>query len=612
MLRTMRSNAKWIFYILAIAFVAWLAIGQVMSILGPSGNVVLRVNGREFQVTEYQQRVQLASDQYRQRNGTAPLTREEDRQVQDQVINQMIQDALLEQEYNRLGIRVSPEEIIDMAHNSPPPEVMRDPQFQTDSQFDLRKWQQFLATTSDRNLLAQIEGIYREQIPRIKLAQYLTSDVYISDAKLWRIYRDQHDSVKIASLAVSALTIPDTTTISDAELSAYIKKHPDEYTRPGVASVRFIVIPRVPNAADSAVARARVARVRSELVRGAKFEDVARRESSDSTSGQRGGDLGWIKRSETGFVEPFMQAVRTLKPGQLSAPVASQFGYHLIRIDQAKGDSVKVRHILIPVSVQGEHLDHVEARADTLERLTAERSDPAVLDTTARRMGIPLSPEYRVIEGQRFALGPDAPVPDVSVWAFETAVGETSPVIEAPSGYYVFRLDSVTASGVPPLAQIRGQVSAAVRLEKQKGLARGRADSLAALLHGVPDLASAATAHGLQVERFGPFTRLRPPSYLAVEPVVVGAAFGLKVGERSGVIQGEKGHFIIESLWRKLADSSAWLAQRETQRTQLRQAVQQARIQQYMEGVRAKAKVVDRRKDLFKSQASADAAATLF
>src|SRR5439155_18772294 len=139
MLRTMRSNAKWIFYILAIAFVLWLGIGQVMSILGPSGNVVLRVNGREFQVTEYQQRVQLASEQYRQQNGTAPLTREEDQQIQNQVINQMIQDALLEQEYNRLGIRVSAAEIIDMAHNSPPPEAMRDAQFQTDSQFDIRK-----------------------------------------------------------------------------------------------------------------------------------------------------------------------------------------------------------------------------------------------------------------------------------------------------------------------------------------------------------------------------------------------------------------------------------------------------------------------------------------
>src|ERR1051326_4398693 len=104
MLRTMRANAKWVFYILAIAFVVWLAVGQVMSILGPSGNVVLRVNRKEYQVTEYQQRLQLAYDQYRQQNGNAQLTREDEQQIQDQVINQLIQDALLQQEYRRLGV----------------------------------------------------------------------------------------------------------------------------------------------------------------------------------------------------------------------------------------------------------------------------------------------------------------------------------------------------------------------------------------------------------------------------------------------------------------------------------------------------------------------------
>ena len=87
---------------------------------------------------------------------------------------------------------------------------------------------------------------------------------------------------------------------------------------------------------------------------------------------------------------------------------------------------------------------------------------------------------------------------------------------------------------------------------------------------------------------------------------LVGTAFGLRVGERSGVIEGDGGYFIIQSLERKLADSSAWLKQRDTQRTQLRQVVQQARIQQYMDGLRAKAKIVDRRKDLFKSQATAN------
>ena len=125
----------------------------------------------------------------------------------------------------------------------------------------------------------------------------------------------------------------------------------------------------------------------------------------------------------------------------------------------------------------------------------------------------------------------------------------------------------------------------------------------------MPDLAAAGAARGLQVERFGWFARIRPPSYLAREPVVVGTAFGLRVGERSRVLEGEGGYFVIESLGRNLADSTTWLAQRVQQRTQLRQAAQQARMQQYMQDVRARAKIVDRRKDIFKSQTAADATA---
>ncbi len=596
LMRTMHANAKWVFYILAISFVAWLAVGQVMSILGPSGNVVLRVNGREYQINEYQQRVQVATEQYRQQTGAAPMTREDEQQIGDQVINQMVQETLLQQEYRRLGIRVSDDEVREIAATSPPPEVMRDPQFQTDSQFDIRKWQQFLRTTTDRQLLAQIETMYRDQIPRIKLAQYLTADVYISDAKLWRIYKDQHDSVTIASLAIWPYAIPDSSPISDAEIDAYVAKHPDDFKRPAIAFVRFVALPRLPNAADSAAARAHVARVRAELARGAKFEDVAKRESSDTVSGHRGGDLGWVKKDDPSFDAQFRAGMRNLKPGQVSAPVATQFGFHLIRIDQIKGDSVKVRHILMPVSLQGAHLEQVEARADTLERIAAERTSPTVLDSAARRLALQVSPTYQVIQGERFNLGRYV-IPDVSVWAFEAPIGETSPVIEGQAAYYVFRLDSLAPAGVPPIAQIRDRVSSVVRIDKQKALARRRADSLATLLKAAPDLTGA--------QRFAPFTRLRPPSYLGREPVLVGTAFGLRMGERSGVIEGEGGYFIIQSLWRKLADSTAWLKQRDAQRTQLRQAVQQARIQQYLDGLRAKAKIVDRRKDLFKSQAAA-------
>ncbi len=604
MLRAMRSNAKWVFFILAGAFILWLAIGQVMSILGPSANVVLKVNGREVQITEYQQRLQFAYEQYRQQYGNATLSREDEQEIQNQLIDQMTREILLQQEYRRLGIGVTDAEVIDAARTSPPPEVTRDPQFQTNGQFDITKWQRFLSSGADRQTLAQLEAIYRERIPQIKLAQYLTSDVYVSDAKLWRIYKDQHDSATIALLPVWAYAITDSIPLSDADLQRYLTAHAEDFTRAAVAFVRFIAQPRLPDPADTAAARARVNRIRAELLRGAKFEDVAKRESADTVSGRQGGDLGWLKRDQAGFDRQFMEGVRALGPGQLSPPVLTEFGYHLIRVDAARADSLHVRHILVPVDLQDAHLEYVEARADSIERLAAEQTDGALLDSAARRFNLPLSPRHRIVEGERFDVGRYR-IPDVSVWAFEARVGETSPIVEAKPAYYVFRLDSVVPGGVPPLAEVRDRVARAARLERQQVIAGRRADSLAAALKGTPDLLAAAAARRLPARRLGPFTRLNPPGELAQQPVVLGAAFGLRVGERSGAIAGEGGYFIVESLGRKLADSTAWLAQRDAQRTQLLAAVRQARIQQYIDGLRARAKIVDRRKEIYRTQISA-------
>jgi peptidyl-prolyl cis-trans isomerase D len=599
----MRSNAKYVFFILAGSFILWLAIGQVMSILAPSANVVLRVNGREVQITEYQQRLQYAYEQYRRQYGNATLSREDEDEIQKQLIDQITNEILLQQEYRRLGIGVSDAEVIEAARTSPPPEITRDPQFQTNGQFDPAKWQRFLSSGADRQTLAQLEAIYRERIPQIKLAQYLTSDVYISDAKLWRIYRDQHDSVTVAVLPVFASIVTDSMPVSDATLRRYLAAHEDEFKRPAVAFVRFIAQPRLPDPADTAAARARVNRIRAELVRGAKFEDVARRESGDTVSGRQGGDLGWIKREQSGFDRRFMEAAKALRPGQVSAPVLSDFGYHLIRLDAARGDSLHVRHILVPIELQEPHLDYVEARADSIERLAAEQPDGALLDSAARRYNLPVSPLHQVVEGQPLVLGRYR-IPDVSVWAFEAKVGESGPIVEAEPAYYVFRLDSLVPGGVPPLDVVRAEVLQAVRREQQAIIAQQRAESLATALRGVPNLLAAGAARGLRGDRLGPFTRLAPPGYLGQQPLVVGTAFGLRVGERSGAIQGEAGSFLVESLGRKQADSSAWLAQRDAQRAQLLTAVRQARIQQWVDGLRARAKIVDRRKDIYRSQAT--------
>jgi parvulin-like peptidyl-prolyl isomerase len=331
---------------------------------------------------------------------------------------------------------------------------------------------------------------------------------------------------------------------------------------------------------------------------------VAKRESSDSISAAKGGDLGWIARDEQGFDPGFLAGLRTLKVGQVSSLAQSQFGYHIIRVDSARKDSVRARHILVPIELLPAHRDRVESRADTLDRLAAEHDNGTVLDSVGTRLGLHVAAAPALVEGERMALGRYV-IPDVSVWAFTARAGQTSKVIEGERAYYVFRLDSVRPAGIPPLGDVREQVVYATKLEKKKALAHARAREIATRLAGATDLLQAGTAQALPVQRLGPFTRIRPPALLEPEPEVLGAAFGLKVGERSGLVDGQDGEFLLQSLVHTRADSTAWLAQRDRQREALLQPARQTRIQSYLAALKARAKVVDRRKEIFKAQTDA-------
>jgi peptidyl-prolyl cis-trans isomerase D len=607
MMRTMRQFTKWVFVPLAILFVMWLAIGQVQEILSGGRDVVLKVDGTSIHYQQFQLALQAALEQYRQQGGSAQLSDEEEKQVEDRVVDQLVQEVVLQQAYHRLGITVSDQEVIDAAKSSPPSEVMQLPDFQTNKQFDITKWQRFLASGSNPQFLMELEGRYREQIPQLKLAQYLTSDVYVSDAKLWRIWRDQRESVTVAMLPILPQAMPDSAvSVTDADLTAYFRAHPDEFKRPAVAFTSFIAEPRAPDAADTAAALARAQRIRAEVLGAtpAKFGDVAKRESADSISAAKGGDLGWIARDEQGFDPGFLAGLRTLKVGQVSTLALSQFGYHVIRVDSARKDSVRARHILVPIELLPPHRDRVESRADTLDRLAAEHDDRTVLDSVSTRLGLHVATAPALIDGDRMTLGRYV-IPDVSVWAFTARPGQTSKVIEGERAYYVFRLDSVRPAGVPPMGEVRDQVAYATRLSKKRDLARTRAREIASRLAGAADLMQGGAAQGLAAERLGPFTRIRPPAILEAEPTVLGAAFGLKVGERSGLVEGQNGEFLVQALARTRADSVAWLAQRDRQREALLQPARQTRIQSYLAALKARAKVVDRRKEIFKAQTDA-------
>jgi peptidyl-prolyl cis-trans isomerase D len=617
MMREMRTITKYVFPVLALSFIGWLAYGQVQEILTGSRDTVVVVNtstnwflrlirvGRvEIHNAEFQQAVQAGIQQYQANNGTTQLPAEDRQQIENQVVDQLVRAKLIERETERLGITVTDQEIRDAAQTSPPPEVMSLPDFQTNGQFDPTKWRRFLQSGQNPEFLLALEARYRDQIPQLKLLQYITADLYVSDAKLWRIYRDQHDSATVDLAAIGPEQIPDSAVpVSDAEATRYYNAHRDDFKRPGAAWTSFIALPRAAHAADSAAAFARAESLRTEAAASlAKFEDVAKRVSSDTASGRQGGDLGWIKRKQPQFDTLFLAGLRGLPVGQVSRPVRSSFGYHLIRIDAEKGDSLHVRHILVPIELAGAHRDSVESVADSLDRVVAERDSAWLLDSAAKRLHLPVAQAPRIVDGDRLVLGRYV-IPDISVWAFEHRVGETSPVIQGEVAYYVFRLDSLQPEGAAPLKQVRDQVDYQVRLDKKGQLWKVRTQQLASALASSP-LASAAAAQGFAVQHFGPFTRLHPPPILQLEPSVLGAIFRLGVGQHSDAVIGEHRGFVVQLVARHAADSAAWAAQRDAQRDGILQQARQARVEAYITALRQRAKVIDRRKDLFRPQST--------
>jgi peptidyl-prolyl cis-trans isomerase D len=350
-----------------------------------------------------------------------------------------------------------------------------------------------------------------------------------------------------------------------------------------------VALPRVTLAGDTAAARARADSARAEILGGAPFADVARRESADSVSAAKGGDLGeWTR----GSMDPaFDAAAFTLPLKTLSQPVLSQFGYHLIEVTSRSGKKAKGRHILFPIEVTGQHRDQLDSQADSLEHLGAERADPAALDTVARALKLSIGKSGPVQQGTKVQLGPLV-VPDAGVWAFQAKPGATSPVIETSYAFYVFRLDSIQDAGVPPLSGVRDAVAREARDQKKWDQARALAREYLKRIEGGASLAQAAAAMKLAHREFGPFSRVNPP---LTNPVVVGTAFGLEAGKHSGILDTKDGIYVLETLQHIKADSAAFAKGLDEYRARSVNLARQERVRNYLAALRNEAKIVDNR-----------------
>lgn len=604
MLQQMRSSAKYIWIVIVIAFAGGFLLYETSGLLGrtavSTSTVVAKVNGEDIPYMVWANTAASLAQQEEQQR-TRGLTLDERRQIDDQAFNQLVNDRLLQQEYEKRGIHVTDEEIIEAAKFMPPPQFREAPELLTDGRFDAAKYQRFLASpgAKQQGLLAQLEGYYRSEIPKQKLFSQVSADVYVTDLRLWQIWRDTHDSASVSFVTFTPdVSKADKEKVTDGEVRKYYEAHLKEFDRPGRATLSIVSISRTPSADDSLGTRRKVQAIRDEVVKGAKFEDVAKRESDDSVSGKNGGDLGKVTRGR--FVKAFEDAAYRLSVGQISEPTATANGFHLIRVDAKHGDTIEVRHILKLVR-QGDSVAAVtDRRADSLAKLAGSADVPSKFDAAAKSLGLLVS-RINVREGE-IASYLSRDVPSVSAWAFGGAkIGESSDLFDDDRGYYLVRLDSLRSGGIQPLPAVRDEVLGIVAREKanQELMSKARtfADQAA---HSSLD--AAARAQGLNVSTAGPFTRSSNVLALGSVSEAVGAAFALPVAATSGPIRTDAGVFVMRADRKVESDAKAWESQKTAQRVQVTRGIREQRIRLFVEGLRKTAKIDDRRKQIQSAQ----------
>ena len=315
------------------------------------------------------------------------------------------------------------------------------------------------------------------------------------------------ERVRLRYLEISMDEIAAGIKVDDDELRALFEAERESFVTPEKREVSHILI-SVPADADSNAeedARARLAALRSRIEVGESFEDLARVNSDDPGSATAGGSLGSIERGV--MVPPFEEAAFALAPGELSEPVRSSYGWHLIKVTSVQGSRgaafEEVRdQVLAQYRTREAERIYVE-HAETLANVTYEH--PESLEAGAQELGLSIgetSPVTRAGESD----DPIASQPAVVAAAFSSDVldeGNNSEPIEFESG----RMVVVRAFDHEPpralaLDEARAQIIGELQAEARRSAVAERGRDVLAELRGGRSADGVAADTGLEWSRF--------------------------------------------------------------------------------------------------------------
>lgn len=560
------DNRKLGVRILLGAVVGVLGIGMLLYLVpqGPnsdveSSDVVAKVGSDQI-VTLAEVRQQLSEIQ---RRNQVPKMLEA--VYAKQILSQLVFTQEIQYEANRLGIKVTNEEIADRVKQYLPTAFNGDNPVGMD-QYAQQVQQRFGMTVP----------VFEDQIKQLlleeKFRRLVTDGISASPAELAEQYRYQNEKVKLNYVLIKPDDLEAKITPDEAEIKAAYEKSKAQYQIPEKRVVEYGLVDlaklrqsaqvsddalkskyqqdiqqyQVPNRvhaehilfmtvgktdAEVDEIKKKAEDVLKQAKKGAKFEDLAKKYSEDPGTKDKGGDLGWVLQGMT--VPEFERVVFSLPPGSISDLVKTQYGFHIIKVleketahtkpfDEVK-DSIRAPMLLAKAD------DEASKIADQLSAAIRKSNRTPLAD---------LARDFHLEVAQTRAVAATDPLlelgnsPEVKDTIFRLRPGEVSQPIRTDRGYVVLSLKEVVPTHQASLDEVREKIVISLKQEKSQQLAQQKANELSKRTKAGEKFDAAAKALGLEPKMSEDFSRAGSISGVG-SGKQLSAAFAMKAGDIS-------------------------------------------------------------------------------
>jgi parvulin-like peptidyl-prolyl isomerase len=599
---SIRERQKVILWAFLLIFLLSISIGGLVGgadlidqIFGSNlaGNAVGAVNKDRITIEELSQAISMQSQQAREQYGELS-----DRlldQVQDQAWEGLVNLILLNSEIASRRIAPTGEEIFHILENYPPQFLTENEAFQTDGEFDPALYFQALHNPTGGEW-GPVEAYLASVIPSENMRQLVRANAYVSEEEVKASWYDKNTEVTFDYLYLSPGRIgTDSLPIDEGQLRAIYRRDREQFRQPETRTLKYVVWEKLPTRADTL----EVLEMANELIARAKggedFAQIALTYSEDQGSGPDGGELGWFGKGQ--MVKPFEDAAFAAQVGDIVGPVQSQFGFHVIKVEDRRededGEKVHARHVLLKVDISPQTQNSLRSQANifSFDAVDSGFTAAVQIHSQSSLTSPPLvqedkylpAPAGRMRAAVRFAYAAEE-------------IGQVSDVFENENAYMVGQLVDIRPAGIQPFSSLRTRLLRIARNEEAKNHVSMNMAKVHDHLSAGAEWQTVVDSVPMVEFREGVTQKLNQQfSGIGRSPSLKGVLKAMEPGEVSGIVELERGAAIIRLNERQEPDWAQYADEREAEYERLLTRRLNSIFEDWLADIRKEANVIDNR-----------------